>query len=179
MSEPFLGEIRMFGFTFAPRHWALCNGQVIQIQENPALYSLLGTTFGGNDTTYFNLPDLQGRVPVHTDPEQVYAIDRGIKSGTEEVTLTEEQLPSHTHTFNATADEADRGKMKAGQRVLASAKDAVSGEPFALYGPAVHLKEMNKNSLSGTGENQPHNNTQPSLVVNFCIALAGTYPPRQ
>lgn len=178
MSEPFLGEIRMFGFKFAPRYWALCNGQEIQIRDNPALYSLLGTAFGGNGSTYFNLPDLQGRVPVHTDPSQPYACDRGIKSGTERVPLAENQLPPHSHTFHATSEPADRGKMQAEQRVLASAKYAVSGEPFALYGSPVNLKEMNQNSLSGAGGNQPHDNLQPSLVVNFCIALAGTYPSR-
>ena len=164
MTEPYVGEIRMFGFQFAPTDWAFCQGQLMRIAENQALYSLLGSTFGGDGTTTFKLPDLRGRVPFG-----VGSFPRGTKAGTEQVVLQEEQLPAHTHTFhgysapqNPTADPATARLADPGEDIYSGSKPAVGMAP---------------GSIGGTGNNQPHSNLQPSLVVNFCIALQGHYPP--
>lgn len=178
MSEPFLGEIRMFGFSFAPKNWAFCNGQSLPVKSNVALYSLLGTTFGGDGVNDFMLPDLQGRTPVHVDSRQFYANSSGIKGGAETVSLDATQLAPHRHNFYASSEAADRGKMHADDRVLASVTLGSDGSPYALYGEPVNLKELNVNACADSGGQSSHNNLQPFQVVNFCIALTGIYPSR-
>jgi len=169
MAEPFVGEIRLFTFNFAPRGWAKCDGQLMQIQQNNALYSLLGIRFGGDPKANFQLPDLRGRVPVSQGGPNNYAI--AAKGGAETVVLTEATAPPHTHEFNASSDPAD--KPGAGGRVFGNSPVPLYGIPQA--GQTVTLAPA---SISQTGGNQGHENMQPFLTINFCIALLGIYPPR-
>lgn len=168
MADPFIGEIKMFSFPWAPRGWALCDGTFISIQQNQALYALLGITYGGNGTTNFALPDLRGRVPIHRD--QIYY--PGFYGGSETVTLQAENLPSHTHSFFASNGNGDN-KLNKGNGVLAHATQNIN-----IYSSADNLISMNPDSVSSEGGNQGHNNLQPSLVINFCIAITGLWPPR-
>lgn len=166
MAEPFLSEIRMFGFNFAPVGWATCDGQLLQISQNNALYALIGIMYGGNGTTNFNLPDMRGRTPIHfnaTYPE-------GSKSGSETVTLTTNQIPAHTHNLQGSTGGPTTNAP--GTMVFATLPTTKLN-----YGTAASLTPLIGNSVStvgGTG----HNNMQPSLVINFCIALTGIFPSR-
>ena len=166
MAEPFLSEIRLFGFDFAPRGWALCDGQVLPISQQQALYSLLGDTYGGNQAT-FALPDLRGRVPVGSSPD--YA--RGLSAGTESVTLQTANLPVHTHSLRASSAAATAQSPEAA--VLA---EAPAGRK--AYGEAENLVALSGNSVGSAGESQAHSNLQPTQVVSFCIAIVGNYPTR-
>ncbi len=178
MSQPFLGEIQCFGFGFAPKNWALCNGQLLPIQQNAALFSLLGTFYGGNGTTTFALPNLQSRVPMHfgtsTDGSN-YVI--GEQAGMENVTIIFPEMPSHNHGFvgtsaNAGASTPDPGNLLA-QCFLAS------GTALPFYGPDnLAITPLNPASISIVGGNQPHSNLQPYLTINWCIALRGIFPSR-
>ncbi len=164
--DNFLGEIRMFAGDFAPRGWAFCNGQMLPIQQNSGLFSLLGTIYGGDGITTFALPNLEGRIPINFS--SVYVI--GNSSGVTAVSLLATEIPSHTHILQATGGGADRGDPT--EAMFASARTEV-------YGPQVSSPaKMHPAALTQTGENQPHNNLQPYLVVNFIIALQGDYPPR-
>lgn len=170
MSEPFLGEIRMFGFNFPPRDWAYCNGALLPIHENPALYSLLGTTFGGDGKTSFGLPDMRGRVPVHKGTGFVI----GQRGGAEEVTLNTEQLPAHSHAVMGTTEKGDSIAARS-TRSFATSSDA--NDP--IYGAPRNLVAMNDDVLTQAEDGgQSHNNVQPINVINFCIALEGLYPSR-
>jgi microcystin-dependent protein len=177
MSEPFLGEIRMFGGNFAPRGWAMCNGQLLTISQNTALFSLLGTTYGGDGVRTFGLPNLQGRAPLHSGQGPGLSLrDLGETGGEQTVTLLTNQLPSHKHVVNCTNNTtADRtaptgglwapGAGRRGQKFYASA--AANGAPL-----------MSPQALPLAGGSQPHNNMPPYLVVTFIIALQGIYPSR-
>jgi microcystin-dependent protein len=173
MSEPFLGEIRMFGGNFAPTGWALCNGTLLSISQNQALFSILGTTFGGNGTTTFGLPDLQGRVPIHFGQGpglSPYVL--GQVAGSESVTLNNTQLPSHNHILNANSSPAN-------QQVPTS--NALAAEPSgltALYSDQGVNTALNPQSVGNAGGNQPVPIVQPYLAVNFIIALVGIFPSR-
>ncbi|MFQ6171954.1 phage tail protein [Oryzobacter sp. R7] len=174
MTDPFIAEIRLFPFNFAPRGWAFCDGQLLPISQNTALFSLLGTFYGGNGTSTFALPDLQGCVPVH--PGQGPGLsDRvlGETGGSSAVTLLESEVPVHTHALAASAAAAfarsPSGELFANQSGGVNSYAAPGGAPAALLAAA---------SLGPSGGNQPHNNLAPYLVVNFCIALQGIYPPR-
>ncbi|MCU0285663.1 MAG: tail fiber protein [Acidobacteria bacterium] len=167
MAEPFLSELRMFGFNFAPKGWAPCDGQVMAINQNQALYSLLGIMFGGNGTTTFNLPDLRGRTPMHFSA----SYGEGQPGGQENVTLTTQQIPAHTHTLESLAGLASVNTP--GNMVLAQLPADKTN-----YTPAANLTAMNAGSITPTGTSQGHPNVQPSLVINFCIALQGIYPTR-
>jgi microcystin-dependent protein len=171
MSNPFLGEIRMFGCNFAPRGWATCNGQIMAISQNTALFSLLGTQYGGNGQTTFGLPDLGGRVPINQGQGPGLS-NRviGEEGGSEAVALTTVEVPSHTHLLSASSSRADRAN--ASGAVLADSKEPIYnfGSPNAQLAP---------NAIAPMGGSQPHNNVQPYLVINFCIALAGIFPSRQ
>ncbi|CAM2069600.1 Phage tail protein [Sulfidibacter corallicola] len=169
MGEPFLGEIRSFGFNFAPKGWALCNGALLPISNNQALYSLIGTQFGGDGRTTMGLPDLRGRAPIHHYPPAGVVVGNTI--GSETVTLTQAQMPAHTHAFYAANETADQFAITS-TRTL-----AISGEN-AYNTAAANLVTMAGDSLSNAGGGQEHNNMQPSIVVNFCIALTGYYPQR-
>lgn len=165
MSEAYIGEIRMFGGNFAPQGWALCNGQLLDIAENEALFSLLGTTYGGDGQTTFALPDLQGRLPIHINT--TYPL--GAKGGTENVTITTNQLPAHTHNAHTSSEGTSPA---AGNSVWSDTTDNI----FATSGATVN---MNANSITAVGNNMPHNNLMPFTTLTFIISLWGTYPPQQ
>lgn len=170
MSEPFIGEIRMAGFNFAPRNWAFCNGQLLSINQNTALFSLLGTTYGGDGQTTFALPNLQGRVPMHQGQGSgLTPRTMGELAGQEAVTLISTQMPAHNHLVNVFNDDG-------------TAKTPVNSFPAAatapIYSATAGGGTMNPQALSVAGGSQPHNNIQPYLVVNFIIALNGIFPSR-
>ena len=171
MSEPFVGEIRMFAGNFAPRGWALCDGQWLAISQNDALFSLLGTIYGGDGQATFALPDLRGRLPIHAgtgpglSPRQL-----GSKGGTENVTLVANQLPAHTHAMMGSADRADARNPR--RRILGT-----SAEPF-YAAPSAAPVSLHQSSIAASGGGQPHPNLMPYVCVNFIIALFGIYPSR-
>ena len=170
MAEPFLSEIRMFGFGWPPRGWAECDGQILPINQNQSLYSLLGTTYGGDGRTSFALPDLRSRTPVGMDA----SLRQGQGEGVETVTLTDANMPAHRHPLNATT-EAGTTKSFDGN-ILASAVD--SGSPTDYYAEPQNLVSFASQSVSYIGGSMSHGNEQPSLVVNFCIAMQGLFPSR-
>jgi microcystin-dependent protein len=166
MAEPFLAEIRIMSFNFAPKGWALCNGQLLPINQNQALFALLGTTYGGNGQVNFALPDLQGRTPIHVGSGHTL----GERAGEQAHTLTIAALPTHTHVLNATANNATAiSPAPAG-----GVGYARSGTP--MYGPAASLVAMSPQAVSSIGGSQAHLNMQPFLTLSFCIALQGIFP---
>lgn len=171
MSEPFIGEIRMWSFDWPPRNWARCDGALIAVNQNPSLYSLLGTTYGGDGQTTFKLPDLRGRVPIHRG----YNYYQGLSSGVETVYLSEDNLPAHTHDFNASSDVANSSSNPGDNFLATSNKE--SGNPN-MYASEAELTQMKSDTVSFVGGGHPHNNMQPYQVVNFCIALQGLFPSR-
>jgi microcystin-dependent protein len=170
MSDPFLGEIRMFGFNFAPYGWAMCNGQLLPISQNTALFSLLGTTYGGDGQTTFQLPNLQSRVAIHQGQGSGLSLyDIGQASGSETVTLTQNQMPQHSHSVSASSAPGTSGRP-------ASAVPARStGE---VYAGSSDGTTMSPSMIGNAGGSQPHTNIQPYLTLNFCIALQGIFPSR-
>jgi microcystin-dependent protein len=167
MSDPFLGEIRIFGFTFAPQGWALCNGQTLSISQNTALFALLGTTYGGNGTSNFQLPNLESRVPVHFGQGAgLSPYTQGQMGGTENHTLTVGQLPAHNHPVAIGA--AQTTDLPAGA-VLAQ---------NGAYATTVASGNANAGFVQDTGGNTPFPILQPYLTLNFCIALEGIFPSR-
>ena len=172
MAEPFLSEIRMFGFGWPPRGWAECDGQILSINQNQSLYSLLGTAYGGDGRTSFALPNMRSRTPIG----EFSNLDFGKHGGTEYVTLTSAQMPTHTHTVNATTTPGDQRTFEG--NVLAAGVDATTNAPINIYTAPTSLVPLASRSLSSAGGSQAHNNCQPLLVVNFCIALQGVFPSR-
>lgn len=171
MSEPFIAEIRIFAGNFAPRGWAFCNGQLLPISQNTALFSLIGTTYGGDGRTTTALPNLQGRAPMHPGQGPGLTTRRlGESGGSDSITLTEAQMPSHNHAVTVDGQPGER-KDPAG-RSLAGSEDA------NVYAPAQNLTPMGANAVTAAGGSQPHNNRQPYLALNFIIALVGLYPSR-
>ena len=168
MSEPFIGEIRMFGFGFPPKGWAFCSGQILPIQQNAALFSLLGTTYGGNGIQNFALPNLNGRTPISFSSGS----PQGTVGGLETVTLIPGQLPSHTHLVSATTQTATK-RPPAGRMFAA---DNASNADF--YAAPNALVSLDPRTVSTVGGSQAHANMQPYLVVNFSIALVGIFPSR-
>ncbi len=169
MTDQFLGEIRIFPFSFAPADWAFCNGQLLPISQNDALFSLLGTYYGGNGTTTFALPNLQSRVPIHQGQGtglSHYAL--GKTGGTETVKLTHAEMPVHTHPVHADGTAA-KAADPVGHFLARSAADIYAVQ---LHGTSV----MNAKMLGDAGGGEPHDNIQPYLVLNFCIALTGIFP---
>jgi microcystin-dependent protein len=170
MSEPFVAEIKIFAGNFAPRGYAFCNGQLLPISQNTALFSLIGTTYGGDGRTTCGLPNLQGRAPMHPGRGPGLTPRRiGERGGVEQVTLTQAQLGSHTHPLRALDDDPNSDSP-------ASSVSASTGDP-AFAGPA-GLVAMAPESLAAAGTGQAHANMQPFLVMNFIIALIGLYPSR-
>jgi microcystin-dependent protein len=172
MSDQFIGEIRIFAGDFAPVGWAMCNGQLLPIQQNTALFSIIGTYYGGNGTSNFQLPNLQGNVIV--GPGQGLGLsfyDIGEVGGSPNVTLLTNEIPSHTHVPNASSAGGEADKP-ATNTVWAASTDGDS-----LYG-ATKNSSMAATALNPTGGNLPHNNMQPFLVLNYIIALQGIFPPR-
>ncbi|HSO22895.1 MAG TPA: tail fiber protein [Chondromyces sp.] len=171
MSEPFVAEIRIFAGNFAPRGWAFCNGQLLPLSQNTALFSLIGTTYGGDGRTTTALPNLQGRAPMHPGRGPGLTDRRlGERGGVETVTLSEAEMPNHNHPLQGVAEPADRPAP--GGAVLARAVGA------APYGADTSQVPMADEALPPTGGSQAHNNLQPFLTVNFIIALVGLYPSR-
>ena len=164
MAEPFLSEIRIMSFNFAPQGWALCNGQLLPINQNQALFALLGTTYGGNGTTTFALPNLQGRTPIEVGNGH----QLGEPGGEQAHTLAVTELPTHTHTLNATSGTASAAVPA---NTLGYARSGT-----LMYGPAASLVAMSAQAVGNAGSSQPHLNMQPFLTLNFSIALQGIFP---
>ncbi len=167
MAEPFLSEIRAFSFGFAPKGWALCNGQLMPINQNQALFALLGTTFGGNGQTTFALPNLQGRVPIHMGAGH----NLGEAGGEQAHTLTINEIPEHSH--NAMASSSSPETANPSNNFLT--KTGSSRSAITPYGPLSSPVAL-ASGTSSTGGSQPHQNMQPFLVLNFAIALQGIFP---
>lgn len=172
MADPFVAEVRIFPFNFAPRGWALCNGQLMPISQNTALFSLLGTTYGGDGKSTFALPDLQGAAPMH--PGQGPGLsnhDLGEIGGSEAVTLLQSEMPAHAHTLGVwPGDPADH--FNPTNMTLARSNN---GQAWASSN---QLAPMSPSMVNPAGGNQPHNNMMPYLTLSFCIALQGVFPPR-
>ena len=169
--DPFVAEIRIFPFNFAPKGWAFCDGQLLPLSQNTALFSLLGTTYGGDGKSNFALPNLQGNAPMHPGQGPGLSLhDLGETGGSDTVSLLESEIPSHSHQMSVSSQ-------------LATANDVLGqlfamGDGINLYGAATALTQMADQGLAPAGGDQPHNNMQPYLTLNFCIALQGVYPPR-
>ena len=169
--DPFVAEIRIFPFNFAPRGWAWCDGQLLPLSQNTALFSLLGTTYGGNGKSNFALPDLQGRAPMHPGQGPGLSLhDLGETGGSETVTLLESEIPAHSH--GQRASQADGISQSPINEMLAT------GINISQYAPPGPLTALSPNALAPAGGDQPHNNLQPYLTFYFCIALQGVFPPR-
>jgi microcystin-dependent protein len=165
MSEPFLSEIKIVSFNFPPKGWALCNGQLLPINQNQPLFALLGTQYGGNGQTNFALPNMRGRVPIHVGSGHTL----GEAAGSTSVTVNIQQLPTHMHGVQATNVDvpANRAAQPAGNFL---------GPVNNLYGPAQSLTTLHPSTVTSVGGSQPHNNMMPYLVLNFIIALQGIFP---
>lgn len=179
--DPFLGEVRIFPWSWAPQGWALCNGTSLPIQQNAALNALLGQTFGGNGSTTFNLPDLRGRTPVHVGLGQdgLY-YQYGQVGGAETVALSTATMPQHTHTVNALGGTAGNAST-ANSGIPAQIGVGTGGTTVPVYGLATAgpVVTLTSDTFSVEGASSPHNNMQPFTVMNFCIATLGIFPPRQ
>jgi microcystin-dependent protein len=165
VSTPYLSEIKIMSFNFPPKGWAFCNGQLLPINQNQALFALLGTTYGGNGQTNFALPNLRGQVPIHMGAGHTL----GEAAGSTAVTINIQQLPTHMHTANASSAAAD-------QNAITNHVPASVGSN--LYGTPTALTTLAPQSVSSVGGSQPHNNMMPYLALNFCIALQGIFPSR-
>jgi len=168
MADPYLGEIRLFSFNFAPSGWATCDGQLLQISQNNALYALLGIMYGGNGSTNFNLPDLRGRTPLHFTS----GFAQGQNGGYEGIALTQSQIPGHVHGLVATSATTNTTNAPGGNAFGSSLAN------YPVYSDVANLTLMNTGTIGLEGGGVAHDNMQPFLVVNFCIALSGIFPPR-
>lgn len=165
MSEPFLGEIRLFPIGYVPRGWAACEGQILSINSNQALYSLLGATYGGNGSTTFALPDYRGRTPIHCSPNNPL----GQSAGEENHVLTVNEMPTHTHQIHSSSINANE---------ISPLNNVWATTTTNNYGQLDGSQFMNTGSISVTGNSQPHSNMQPFLALRFCIATMGIFPSR-
>ena len=171
MADPFVAEIRVFPFNFAPTGWAFCNGQLLPLSQNTALFSLLGTVYGGDGKSTFALPDLQGSVPMH--PDQGPGLSEyflGQTGGSEYVTLLQSEIPAHTHSLMTAADDQYESNVPTG--------NALTRSNLNVYSNSLSITQMSFQSLSVAGGGLPHNNMMPYLTLNFCIALQGVFPAR-
>ena len=164
MAEPFLSEIRIMSFVFPPKGWALCNGQLLPINQNQALFSLLGTTFGGDGRVNFALPDLRGRTPIHVGSSHTL----GERGGEQAHTISIAELPTHTHVASASTTTASQ--------TIPNNTMALAQPAFEMYHPATNLVAMNAGTVANVGGSQAHLNMQPFLTLSFCIALQGIFP---
>lgn len=163
MGQPFVGEVKLISWNFPPKGWAFCNGAQLAINQNQALFSLIGTTYGGNGQTTFALPDLRGRAAIH----QGQGFVRGQAGGQEFHTLTQSEMPAHNHLVTASSSQGDTNTVQG---------SLLAREVGIPYGSYTDLTTLNLATISNTGQSQPHENRQPFLVVNFVIALIGIYP---
>ena len=163
MSEPFLSELRLFSFNFPPKGWALANGQFLPINQNQALFSLFGTNYGGNGQTTFALPDLRGRVPIHAGGGFV----QGQRGGEEAHTLTQSELPQHTHVLQGSGTTANQ---------QAGTGNVLGTVAARIYGDPANVTLLSAPTISNVGGSQAHQNMQPFLTLNFCVALVGAFP---
>jgi len=173
MAEPFVAEIRIFSFSFAPAGWAMCNGQLMPISQNTALFSLVGTFYGGDGRSTFGLPNLQGSVALHHGQGPgLSPYDIGQSGGSQNVTLLQSEIPTHSHTPRCSTGTGNRQPAAGGvwATELTGKTDYISAPDMA--------SAMNPQALALAGNNQPHDNLQPYLTLNYCIALQGVYPPR-
>lgn len=174
MSDPFVAEIRIFPFNFAPSGWAFCNGQLMPISQNTALFSLLGTFYGGDGKATFALPDLQGRAAMHPGQGPGLSLhDIGEQGGSDQVTLLQSELPSHVHSLQAAGNNATQGTLTPN-----AALGTTTGGALYQTQTGSNLVPMSANALTPVGGGLPHNNMQPYLTLNFCIALQGVFPAR-
>lgn len=172
--DPFVAEIRIFPFNFAPKGWAFCDGQLLALSQNTALFSLLGTTYGGNGKSNFGLPNLQGNAPMHPGQGPGLSLhDLGETGGSDTVSLLESEMPAHSHTVNCIS-----GRVSGQVTAPAGALLAKSGGNPANAYINTGTQQMGANMVAPAGGDQPHNNLQPYLTLNFCIALQGVFPPR-
>lgn len=172
MADPFVAEIRIFPFNFAPRGWAWCDGQLLPLSQNTALFSLLGTTYGGNGQSNFALPDLQGRAPMHPGQGPGLSLhDLGETGGSETVTLLESEIPAHSHAVLSFNDVGE-------DRIPGPTESLARSTGGNVYGAAASLVPLAPQALTPAGGSLPHNNLQPYLTFYFCIALQGVFPPR-
>jgi len=179
MSDQFVAEIRIFGFNFPPKGWAFCDGQILPLSQNTALFSLLGTTYGGNGVSNFALPNMQGNTPMHWGQGNGLSLrDLGEQSGSETVTLLQSEMPIHNHTAmvssTAPTTAVPTGNVPS-KIAYSTGTQSGTGVAYSLTPPAV---QMSPQTLPPYGGDQPHNNMQPYLTLNFCIALQGIFPPR-
>ncbi len=171
MSNPFVAEIRIFPFNFAPTGWAFCDGQILPLSQNTALFSLLGTTYGGDGKSSFALPNFQGCAPMHPGQGPGLSLhDLGETGGSDTVSLLESEIPNHSHGLNAS--KADATDNNANQELLAK------GIGIGQYAATAAFVQLADTAVAPAGGDQPHNNLMPYLVLNFCIALQGVYPLR-
>jgi microcystin-dependent protein len=170
MGTPFLGELKIISWNFAPKGWALCNGQFLPINQNQALFSLLGTMYGGNGQTTFALPDLRGRIPLHAGQGHT----QGEKGGQDAHTLTLSEMPAHIHIASATSDP----HVVSPENYQGNAASALFAVVNGLYAPFANPTSLLPATLANTGGSQPHENRQPLLALNICIALIGVFPSR-
>jgi microcystin-dependent protein len=174
MADPFVAEIRIFPFNFAPKGWAFCDGQLLPISQNTALFSLLGTTYGGDGKSTFALPDLQGSAPLQPGQGKGLSLyDLGQTGGTQFVTLLASEIPIHTHNMMASVENGTQGTLTPGITLASS----VAGSIYQSN-TSTNLVTMAAQALSPAGGSQPHNNLMPYLTLNFCIAMQGVYPAR-
>jgi microcystin-dependent protein len=180
MANPFLAEIRIFGFNFAPKGWAFCAGQILPLSQNTALFSLLGTTYGGDGKSTFALPNLEGSAPMHPGQGPGLSLhDLGETGGSTSVTLLQSEMPSHNHTFQGNTTTATNASPANAVYMRGHYNDGVGNTGAVdLYTTNAPDTTLNPFVLGIAGGNQPHNNMQPYLTLNFCIALQGVYPPR-
>jgi microcystin-dependent protein len=173
MANPFLAEIRIFPFNFAPKGWAFCDGQILPLSQNTALFSLLGTTYGGDGKSNFALPNMQGNAPMHPGQGPGLSLhDLGETGGSDTVTLLESEIPSHSHSLMAAAQQAT---VRLPSPTVGLAR---SSGTSSYNSTATGLVNLSDNTIAPAGGDQPHNNLMPYLTLNFCIALQGVFPPR-
>jgi microcystin-dependent protein len=170
--DPFVAEIRIYPFNFAPKGWAFCDGQILPLSQNTALFSLLGTTYGGDGKSNFALPDMQGNAPMHPGQGPGLSLhDLGETGGSQTVTLLESEIPAHSHALSASFQNAHN-------RLPTNRVVPAAGVGVGYYAPPPLSAQLSPNALPPAGGDQPHNNMMPYLTLNFCIALQGVFPPR-
>ena len=176
MSQPFLGQIALFPYQFAPAGWAKCQGQLLSVAQNTALFSLLGAKYGGDGTNTFGLPDLQGRVPVGPDTNY----PQGKKDGLEQVPLRGEENPRHNHSLNATTNQATAWAASGNLLARAFSGTRTSANTGLIYSNNSNSPDqsLDARTIGFTGNSKPHNNIQPYLVLSYCVALRGIFPSR-